>query len=392
MKNDKLSHLSQEQVKNLIDRYYGDEKVIDLIKEYNIDVAPGNLVHLFPPIEMEETCPYCTGVKMVSPRPAKSYINGYKPVCPSCGHKGSGRCVCNNCYEAQKKEIEEQDRLREEREKRKISLIQEVLSVKHNEEVPFERLSFKDIVILGAFVREGILEDDNIKPIIQFSSPFAPDLNWREQLIDDLITRKFIIVHSESNIEAINIDDYEEKRISYSPIYVNWRMNVFQEGLSKQEFIDRLILPENLVKDYPTECYELWKEIALYESIEFLKSRIQSVFGISYEIGNKTLITVQELLRNYSISQVMTIINKAVKDSSCFYLEKGVNKRHAVNTVIGNALRYGERAVQYEWNIFNSKRYDECPQSILSRFFFENVLKVGHRGFIVKPAIDKIFE
>ncbi len=56
----KLSHLSDEQVFELLRRYYdGSEKVQALIDEFQINVRPRNLISTFPPEVHEHLfCPY----------------------------------------------------------------------------------------------------------------------------------------------------------------------------------------------------------------------------------------------------------------------------------------------------------------------------------------------
>ena len=46
MSNKDLSHLTQAQLEDLIKRYYDNEKVDSLLKEFNIKVAQNNLVSL----------------------------------------------------------------------------------------------------------------------------------------------------------------------------------------------------------------------------------------------------------------------------------------------------------------------------------------------------------
>lgn len=46
--SEKLSHLSEEKIQELIIRYYEKEKVSDLIAEYNLNLRPNELVRNFP--------------------------------------------------------------------------------------------------------------------------------------------------------------------------------------------------------------------------------------------------------------------------------------------------------------------------------------------------------
>ena len=46
--NKKLDHLSKEKISNLIERYYGGEKVKDLLEEFRINVRPPSTGKPFP--------------------------------------------------------------------------------------------------------------------------------------------------------------------------------------------------------------------------------------------------------------------------------------------------------------------------------------------------------
>ena len=66
--------------------------------------------------------------------------------------------------------------------------------------------------------------------------------------------------------------------------------------------------------------------------------------------------------------------------------EKGLNKKHAANIVIGNCERYTERAKINGWNLANYNRIPDLPQTILSEFFFNKVLQIGDLGFRTPPT------
>lgn len=51
--NSKLAHLNTEEVVTLINRYYAEEKINNLIKEYSIKVQPSKLISLFPYLKIE---------------------------------------------------------------------------------------------------------------------------------------------------------------------------------------------------------------------------------------------------------------------------------------------------------------------------------------------------
>lgn len=73
-----------------------------------------------------------------------------------------------------------------------------------------------------------------------------------------------------------------------------------------------------------------------------------------------------------------------------FRVEKGASTKHAVNSIIGNAQSYGEKARINNWNILKSYRNNNCLESALSKFFFERIIKIGYEGFSEVPDVCKI--
>ena len=88
-----------------------------------------------------------------------------------------------------------------------------------------------------------------------------------------------------------------------------------------------------------------------------------------------------EQLKSYGI------IWRAVADASKLYLEKGISKKHAANSVIGARERYAERAKINGWDLTQYNRIKDLPQSELSLFHFNRVLGIGEMGFRVPPTI-----
>lgn len=93
------------------------------------------------------------------------------------------------------------------------------------------------------------------------------------------------------------------------------------------------------------------------------------------------------ILNDFSVSQIYGIIWCSVADASKLYLEKGISKKHAANSVIGACERYAERAKINGWDLTQYNRIKDIPQSTLSLFYFNRVLRIGDMGFRVPPTI-----
>lgn len=57
--NSALSHLTPEEITNLVNDYYSGIKVSELIEHYNIAVLSSKLVSLFPPVKINSECEFC---------------------------------------------------------------------------------------------------------------------------------------------------------------------------------------------------------------------------------------------------------------------------------------------------------------------------------------------
>jgi hypothetical protein len=66
--------------------------------------------------------------------------------------------------------------------------------------------------------------------------------------------------------------------------------------------------------------------------------------------------------------------------------------KHASNTIVGNAQSFAERAKINKWDLQKYNRIKDLPQSALSRFFFERVIKIGFDGFNEIPNLSRIWE
>lgn len=112
-----------------------------------------------------------------------------------------------------------------------------------------------------------------------------------------------------------------------------------------------------------------------------------SNMGFSFDIGEKTECVLNDLLNEFSTSQIYGIIWRAVKDASAFYVEKKVTKKHAANTVVGRMQRMGERAIADQWNLQGFGKDYELPQTAVSEILYNRILKIGRLGFEKCPSI-----
>ncbi|WP_422082808.1 hypothetical protein [Ulvibacterium sp.] len=383
--SEKLSHLSNDEILELIERYYSKEKVSNLISDYKLDLRPSQLVRHLPPEVLDTKCTYCE-VNLIKPRLPRDY-QSWKMVleyCPSCGHEEGGFCSCKNC-----KAIEwyHQDRERQEKQ----DFLDIWLNHEDEEKIELEDLTFTEKVYLGALLREGISEDYNyIKPIESFISPLTPTYEFRSEIINTLSDIGSIVIHHSTDSEFIEIVDYEEGNYRYYPYKVKWALNIRSRELNKVPLVESIINPSEIQETDYDEAFLLWKKIALYESIEYFEHSVNNILGIDYNIGEKTRTVLNDLTNDFSVSQIYGILYRSTNNALRFQAERGVSMKHASNTIVGNAQSFAERARINKWELQKYNRIKNLPQSALSRFFFERIIKIGFDGFNEIPDLSRI--
>lgn len=382
--NDKLSHLTSEEIDELIRRYYNKEKLAVLIKEYDIALKPSQLVQHFPPEVLDIRCKYCN-VHFTRPRQSREYAHYSKkePSCPNCGHDESSICLCSNCIRIEALRI---SNLRSEKKEK----LNQFLHGRLETSIDIENLSFIQKIYLGAFLREGLSEDFTyIKSVEDFINPLAPTGEFQAEILSTLIDNQIIIIHPDTDPDYYKMNYFEDgERLTYHRDQVKWFLKVKKDGLSRIELIESLISPLDLKEEDYENAFQLWKRIALYESLEYFKYHVYNVFSVDYKIGTKTISVISDLLNDFSVSQIYGIIYYSINRALRFHAENDhVLKSHAANTIIGNAQSFGERALANKYNMRKYNRIKECPESALSKFFFERVLKISYDGFNEKPLL-----
>lgn len=373
-----LNHLADAEIETLMERYYNGETVSKLIKEYQLAVRSSELYKLFPPeVREDDVCEYCDEY-LVRDRLSKNAASWAQSdsdwYCPICNHKPyAHRCRCENC-------IEEELAMQEFRKKR----IEYVYS-QNKIPVEFSSLTFEQKVYLGALCRalckENLFE---IKPYSGSKAVLAPTNDLCVQLYKELSRNEIIAVSPTSPVEAFNVDSNDFPNVYY--IYrVTYYLNLVFP-CDKQDLFTEILNPTYYSAEHEEDALILWKKVAVAECIEYLEYQLNKV-GFEFTPGEKTYKTFEILLDDFSVSQIYGIIWKAVADASKLYLERGITKNHAANSVIGACERYGERAKLNGWNLTAYNRIRDLPQSALSSFFFNRVLGIGDMGFTVPPTI-----
>jgi hypothetical protein len=388
--HDKLKHLSLEQLDSLMLRYYGNETAKSLIEEYQIDISSGKLYTIFPPKVCEaELCHNCN-IPMVIERKSKtassqSYRSKDIHQCLKCGHNDGRSCSCDSC--TREREIERARK--EEAKKRELEYKRELINkhydLRNNVSVEYSELMFRDKVYLGALLRLCVSEDlQYIKAVASSDDKLSPSPEMSKEIVLSLINKSLITIHPNSPSDAF-VESGEEPFPTVYYIYkTNYHLNV---GLNEQRerIIKELMNPPEFDRlDNSVFGLMIWKEIALAECLEYLMYQINKV-KLSFTPGEKTIALFEDLLDKFSVSQIYGIIYKGVTSATRYYQESNISKKQAGNSVISSCQKYAETALANNWELRSYHRIPDLPQSMISEFFFNRVLKIGDEGFYTVP-------
>ena len=279
----RFAHLTEEQIVELMNKYYEGEKVANILDEYKIKISVSQLYSLFPPIVTNEECTHCEST-MVKPWESKSwssFVNKNKKFCIKCGHENTRYCSCAYCEETKRKAIsEKQDRQNKALEQKRATLAN-FYDESNWDLKPERELTLEDRLYLAVILRSSLSENTMyIEALAGNKNSLAPTEDFEIKLIKTLTERKNLVPHllSDSNAFDIEYEDGGNFQITYAIYKVRYRINVQPYDLDYDEMIKRLMYPdfssEDQFKDF---CYEMWKKISLNECLEYLLYQMKSL-------------------------------------------------------------------------------------------------------------------
>lgn len=372
-----FNDLTPQQVDELIRRYYRGESAKSLIAEYELDVHPRLLYSLFPPEVIEEVCEYC-GTNLVKTRESRASLSGYRRIdnksCPICQHRpNASPCTCENC---QKKARLRLVRLR--------NAIRNKYDVEYSP-IVYSELGFKDKVYLGALIQTAVNEDlYHVIPYVQTRMDLSPTAGFNREIYNTLIDKKIIVVDPSSPLECFDTKSDRFPEIFY--IYkVKYNLNLFYPD-NKNDLMLEIINPQYYDIEISNHALEMWKKIAINECLEYLEYQLAKV-RFDYSPGEKTITIFTKLLKDYSVSQIYAIIWHCISAASRDFQERRMSRLMAGNSVVSRCLKFGERAKLSNWDIKEYSRIRDLPQSEISSYFFNQVIRIGDNGFYHKPNL-----
>ncbi|NLC23378.1 MAG: hypothetical protein GX776_02735, partial [Oxalobacter sp.] len=134
--------------------------------------------------------------------------------------------------------------------------------------------------------------------------------------------------------------------------------------------------PEAWYMDAP----EIIQHYAVSECLTYL-AYCADERGMKAPQGEKTRLTMINILQDYSISQAYSLIWRSAANAADYLVRRGVLKAQAANSIVTRLQNSADRARAENWNVKGFARPKECPRSQFNHTLYDVFLKIGERGF-----------
>lgn len=251
--------------------------------------------------------------------------------------------------------------------------------------IPIESLSIRERLYLCTLLICCLPESGgNLIPPAKSNLKLAPTPDLVSNLLQALWNRRIIEIDPFENRESHEVDS-EGSRLAHLD-RVTWITNVKTEkAMSTAQLIAELVVPSLVNDELLDEAEEIWKELALEESIEYLTYRRLRV-GFDNDVADKTREYFADLLGHFSVGQMYNLINRSVEKAVTRQREEGLANRHTSNLISHGCKSYGEHALAQGWQIKPFRRDFKCPQSVISQLFFDRLLLMEDEWFVKRPG------
>lgn len=375
-----FERLSKEDRAAVMREYYDRTRSTqEIIDAYGLaGLKPATLCYAFPPDVSEElVCPYCTGALIryrASRALGKYHARSWE--CPVCGHTAEPGCRCHEC---RMRELA----AHEAAIARKRDIIVGKLARPEGSPLELSELSLVERVVLGTIARIGLTSDcGRTYPFDCQPYPVFPDSEMEGLLVEMLLSRTILSIHPDSDIDAFGIDE-DSLAISYDRRRVSFRPNVALSG-SREAAMRALLSPQTLPAVTP-EALALWRLVVYYETIEIFQYRMK-VFGFSYRIGKETQAFFEDAIEKLSPGELYAVIWLSAKNAAAYSVEKKVSRPQAGNSVLVRMRSSVDKVLSGQYRRISYERPRECPQSLLSQYFFNSLLGICDRYWSMTPG------
>ena len=247
----------------------------------------------------------------------------------------------------------------------------------------------EDLNLIDAFYLYAILfvvselgGSDDFGPFKDFGVPVAASLPACTEVFRRLFMKRAIIPSFESPVSAFGFDDVAV--ISFYPDRVKWMLSINLCAYPVHTLMNALCtrIDAHAASARQEDVEVLWKLVAMSECESELQECANYYSFNDFEIGDKTRHALEYALEKFSIPQVWGVIWSATKHAASFLQSKASSgKRHAMNTIPGNIIRFVDHATQNNWTVYARTRKHWATEPFLTSLFFNRLLVGYPNGF-----------
>lgn len=374
-----LSHLTPEQVAELMSRYYAGERIEGLLQEFSIACRVSNLVKIFPAEVLDLPCPRCK-LPMLRRRASRSSTLPQTPYCIECGHQHSPRCRCTGCRAL----AHENDRVRRNRREEIIAAYCASVNRPPASMASLDDVSPVLMTLLLALVRTADADfHGRFSAVAGANPPFAPTDNISIAFLRLLHSAGLIWLDPSSSPEVFEVE--QERVVDVRWLRASWSI----PSSETDDLLTRLeyrAIDDSLPSSWLHEVRRLHVIIAAAECRNYFDRRLEER-GLPPVRTGKVDTMIYSLLINHSVSQAFGIIWRGAQEAADFLLRKRVPLPHASNFAIGACQRYAEKANAEGWKLKDYRRPFDEPRSMVSHVLHDLILKVGDRAFYLPESL-----
>ena len=357
--NEKLSHLSEVEVEEII-RMYCDKsiKIQDIINKYKVDVNVSGFKKILPPVKTDSVCKICHQNLYKKIEGRDHFTKENYMFCLNCGHNEYIRkrywekrvCECRGCVEIRNKIFEEKrEQIREE----------------YTTDTDIESICFEDMELSDKIKLIYILSHNKYKNYYEISP--VPDSEININYLRRLYEIRAILVSPESDVSAFPEENFPK---SFYINKVSYDVNVD----FKEETIEMLKNRKYFVESVDIDILLRILKIIIYNDlIEQFKDKLEKR-RLELHISESAKEDLIELIDEISYTQILWYCERVAVYFSDKVITGDMNRKAAKNAVLGNVSKFYRRAQENSWEI-KHEEIDTIGE--LLRFYIYNILNTN---------------
>lgn len=375
MIDQRLAHLSEQELSALSDRYFAGDRVAVLVREFRLQCVPNQLYRLIPKrILHDRYCEACSAPLIQVRRAGSALKHTIEPEsCSACRHRLKGHCRCDVC-----------EKKRQQRNQAEVTWQRAEVEAYCKERWDYrdpqlspDDLALNEAVSLLALVRCcGWVSDTSVGRIDTSGVPLAPEGPFGESVLATLLSSGLVAPALDSPTDAFLI---EGGQIRVLPDRARWRI-LAQSPMQLVQRLERLCPASEWPCSWASDLTDFRVALAVAECREFadfcLAERCLPEAG---HLATEALFT--NLLTDFSVSQCFRIAWSGAMASIDFNARTKSSRRHAANYFIGACQRWADRARAEGWTVKPGFRNARRPRSQLSYVLNDVLLGIGEKGF-----------